>query len=103
MVLLLSHKRCFRSEGIKTTVGMKKAKEAFNKINKLVEGMEVHRLRVMLLGYYLYFIAESSEEEGIREASYKCIETLHYGFNRRKIYRTHKQSGLDRLLKIDFQ
>ena len=102
MVLLLAHKRFLRSEGIKTTVGMKKAKEAFNKIHKAVEGMEVHRLRVMLLGYYLYFIADSSEKE-IREAAYKCIETLHYGFNRRKIYRAHKQSGLDRLLKIDFQ
>ncbi len=103
MVLLQTHKRFLRSEGIKTAVGMKKSKEAFNKINKVVEGMEVHRLRVMLLGYYLYFIADSPEEEGIREASYKCIETLHYGFNRGKLYRTHKQSGLDRLLKIDFQ
>jgi hypothetical protein len=80
---------------------MKKAKEAFNRITKVVEGMEVHRLRVMLLGYYLYFIVDSSDEEGIREASYKCIETLHYGFNRRKIYGAQRQSGLDRLLKID--
>ena len=103
MVLLQSHKRFLRSEGIKTAVGMKKAKEAFNKINKVVEGMEVHRLRVMLLGYYLYFIADSSEEEGVREASYKCIETLHYGFNRRKMYRAQKQSGLDRVLKIYFK
>jgi hypothetical protein len=103
MVLLLAHKKWFKMEGLKTNVAMKKVKEALHKINKLVEGMEVHRLRVMLLGYYLYFIADSAEEEGIREASYKCIETLHYGFNRRKIQDVQKRTGLEKLLKIQFK
>jgi len=102
MVLLLAHKKWLKSEGIMTTVGMKKAKESFKKVNRAVEGMEVHRLRVMMLGYYLYFIADSSTDERVRDASYKCIETLHRGFNRGKIYAAHKQTGLGRLLKIEF-
>ena len=103
MVLLLAHKKWFKMEGLKANVGMKKAKESFKKVNRAVEGMEVHRLRVMMLGYYLYFIADLSTDERVRDASYKCIDTLHRGFNRGKIYAAHKQSGLGRLLKIQFK
>jgi hypothetical protein len=103
MVLLLAHKKWFKMEGLKANVAMKKMKESLTILKKAVEGMEVHRLRVMLLGYYLYFIAESSEEEGIRDACYKCIETLHYGFNRRKIQDVQNGTGVARLLKIQFK
>ena len=103
MVLLLAHKKWFKMEGLKFNVAMKKAKERFSILNKAVEGMEVHRLRAMLLGYYLYFVADSAlEGEEIRTASYQCVETLHRGFNRRKIHDVHKETGLAKL-QIQFK
>jgi hypothetical protein len=102
MTLLMAHKKWFKLEGLKVNVAMRQAKDGFGKVKKSVEAMEGHRRRVMWIGYYLYHNSDVDPDDRIRDMSYECIHTLHYGFNRRKLRLTHQQTGLERLLKITF-
>ena len=103
MVLLLAHKKWFHMEGLKANVGMKKAVAALDKIKQSMQGSEVHRKRVMFLGYYLSHIADAAPDDGIRLMSYRALDTLRYGFNRGRIRSAHRKSGLEKILKIQFK
>ena len=103
MVLLGAHKKWFKFEIMKANVAWRKAIASFGKIKKAMEGMEAHRMRTMMIGYYLFHTADSSPDEAERRLSYECVDTLHYGFNRRKLLMAHQLTGLDRLLKIEFE
>jgi len=100
MTLLGAHKKRFKMESLKANVAVKKAKEAFAKITKSMEGREAHRRRSMMLGYYLTHTAGSSPDEGERVLSFNVLNTLHHGFNQGKLRRAHQHSGLDKVLKI---
>ena len=103
MILLGAHKKRFKMESLKTNVAMARAKEQFVKINKSMEGMESHRRRSMMIGYYLTHTADLSPDEAERVSSFSALNTLHHGFNNRKIRKAHHQSGLGNVLKITFE
>ena len=103
MILLGAHKKRFKTETILATAAMRKAATAFVKINKSMEGMESHRRRSMMIGYYLTHTADLSPDEAERVSSFSALNTLHHGFNNRKIRNAHHQSGLGNVLKITFE
>ncbi len=102
-MLLIAHRKWFKLETIKAKVNLKNTVKSFAKITTTLAGMEAHRKRSMLVGYYLTHVAETWEYEDERLASYKCMDLLHHGFTRGKLRHAHKQSGLGSLLKIEFK
>ena len=102
LTILLAHKKRFLQATMFAKSGVRKAVDSLGKINKSLEAMEGHRRRVMMIGYYLYHTAETDPDYRLRDMGYECVNTLHYGFNRRRLRRAQQQSGLERLLKMEF-
>ncbi len=82
---------------------MSKTAEALQKVNKIMETVDAHRKRAMLVGYYLYHTSDLSDDYRIRDMSYEAVDTLQHGFSRRKLREVQRQTGLDRVLKIRFK
>jgi hypothetical protein len=103
MVLIVAHRKWFLTEGLRANVAMKKVVLTLDKIKQSMQELEVHRKRVMFLGYYLSQIADAAPDEGSQLTSQKILDTLRYGFNRARIRAAHRNSGLEKILKIQFK
>jgi hypothetical protein len=102
MVLLLTHKKHIAIGGLKARVALSACIASLKKINKTMESLLAHRNRAMMLGFYLYHTAETSTDEALRYLSYKVVDSLHHGFHRRKLLKAQKDSGLSKVLRIEF-
>ncbi len=106
MILLCAHKKWLKMETLKVNTGMGKVINSMEELKKLMTLVEAYRLRSMMFGFYIDQINDESrddKEEGSGGALSKCAMVVSRGFNRRRLRDAQGQSGLKRLMNIQFK